>query len=68
LPGRPEAEVNAHNLALAQAVNASGRAYLTPAVVKGVQLIRVSIGSLDTGPEDVLAAWELLQRSAAELA
>jgi aromatic-L-amino-acid/L-tryptophan decarboxylase len=68
LPGRPEAEVNAHNLALAQAVNATGRAYLTPAVVKGVQLIRVSIGALDTGPEDVHAAWELLQRSAAELA
>ncbi len=68
LPGRPAEEVDAHNLALARAVNASGRAYVTPAVVKGVQLVRVSIGALDTGPSDVDAVWELLQACAAELA
>jgi aromatic-L-amino-acid decarboxylase len=67
LPGRPAAEVNAHNLALAEAVNATGQAYLTPAVVKGIQLVRVSVGALDTGQEDVDAVWELLQRCAAEL-
>ena len=67
LPGRPAAEVDAHNLALAQAVNASGEAYVTPAVVKGVQLIRVSIGALDTGPADVEAVWKLLRTTAARL-
>jgi aromatic-L-amino-acid/L-tryptophan decarboxylase len=67
LPGRPAEEVDAHNLQLAQAVNASGQAYLTPAVVKGVQLLRVSVGALDTGPEDVEAVWALLQRCAAAL-
>jgi aromatic-L-amino-acid/L-tryptophan decarboxylase len=68
LPGRMAAEVDAHNLALARAVNATGRAYVTPAVVKGVQLVRVSIGALDTGQKDVDAVWELLQGCAAELA
>jgi aromatic-L-amino-acid decarboxylase len=68
LPGRTPAEVDAHNLALAQAVNATGRAYVTPAVVKGVQLVRVSIGALDTGPADVEAVWELLQSCAARAA
>jgi aromatic-L-amino-acid/L-tryptophan decarboxylase len=68
LPGRPTAAVDAHNLSLAQAVNATGRAYVTPAVVKGVQLVRVSIGALDTTLGDVDAVWELLQRCATELA
>ncbi|HMK71792.1 MAG TPA: pyridoxal-dependent decarboxylase [Myxococcaceae bacterium] len=61
LPGRTAAEVDAHNLRLAEAVNSSGEAYVTPAVVKGVQLIRVSIGSLDTTQEDVEAVWRLLR-------
>jgi aromatic-L-amino-acid decarboxylase len=65
--GRTVEEVNAHNLALAQAVNATGRAYVTPAVVKKVQLIRVSIGALDTEQPDVDVVWELLQRCALEL-
>ncbi len=68
LPGRPEAEVDAHNLALAEAVNASGVAYVTPAVVKGTQLIRLSIGALDTGQPDVDALWDVLQRCAAAVA
>jgi aromatic-L-amino-acid/L-tryptophan decarboxylase len=65
LPGRPAAEVDAHNLQLAQALNATGKAYVTPAVVKGMQLIRVSIGALDTESADVDAVWELLQQCAA---
>jgi aromatic-L-amino-acid/L-tryptophan decarboxylase len=68
LPGRTPAEVDAHNLALAQALNATGQAYVTAAVVKGAQLLRVSIGALDTEAKDVDAVWELLQRCAGELA
>ena len=67
LPGRATADVDAHNLLLAEAVNASGGAYVTPAVVKGTQLIRISIGALDTGPEDVDAVWRLLQSCAAQV-
>ncbi len=68
LPGRTLAEVNAHNLALAEAVNASGAAYVTPALVKGTQLIRVSIGALDTTSKDVDALWELFNERATALA
>jgi aromatic-L-amino-acid/L-tryptophan decarboxylase len=65
--GQSEEAVNAHNLALAQAVNATGKAYVTPAVVKTLQLIRVSIGALDTEQPDVDAVWELLVRCAADV-
>jgi aromatic-L-amino-acid decarboxylase len=68
LPGRPQEEVDAHNLKLAQALNATGKAYVTPAVVKGIQLVRVSIGALDTGPADVDAVWALLQQCAVAVA
>ena len=68
LPGRTLAEVNAHNLALAEAVNASGAAYVTPALVKGTQLIRISIGALDTTSKDVDALWELFNERATALA
>lgn len=66
-PGLSGAELDAHNLQLAQRINASGRAYLTPAVVKGVQLIRVSIGAEPTERADVEQLWELMQRMAREI-
>ncbi len=67
LPGASAAEEDAHNLALAEAVNATGEAYVTPAVVKGRRLIRISIGALDTAQPDVDAVWALLQRCAADV-
>ena len=60
--------LDAHNLALARAVNASGRAYLTPAVVKGVQLLRVSVGATATTADDVASLWSQLGETAAALA
>ena len=68
LPSASAEEEDAHNLALAEAVNATGEAYVTPAVVKGRRLLRISIGALDTAQPDVDAVWALLQRCAAELA
>jgi aromatic-L-amino-acid decarboxylase len=67
-PGVEGAALDAHNLALARAVNASGRGYLTPTVVKGMQLLRVSIGATATTEEDVAALWEQLAQTAAALA
>jgi aromatic-L-amino-acid decarboxylase len=52
-----EARLAEHNLSVARRVNGSGRAYLTPAAVKGVQLLRVSIGALGTERRHVEAAW-----------
>jgi aromatic-L-amino-acid decarboxylase len=67
-PGVEGAALDAHNLALARTINASGRGYLTPAVVKGMQLLRVSIGATATTEEDVAALWEQLAQTAAALA
>jgi aromatic-L-amino-acid decarboxylase len=61
--GMPEEALAAHNLALVERINTSGRAYLTPAVVKGVQLIRVSFGAEPTEDGHVDALWGLLLRS-----
>ncbi len=57
--------LDAHTLAWVERVNASGAAYLTPAVLGGRWMVRVSLGALDTGPEDVRAVWAAM-RAAAE--
>ena len=54
--------------ALARAINASRKAYLTPAVVKGAQILRVSIGATGTTAGDVTALWARLRDTAATLA
>jgi aromatic-L-amino-acid decarboxylase len=64
-PGLSGAALDAHNLQLAQRVNATGRAYVTPAVVKGAQLIRVSVGAEPTERPDVERLWTLLREEAA---
>jgi len=64
LPDRGAADVDVHNLGIAQRVNASGVAYVTPAVVKGAQLIRVSVGAEETRREHVEQVWAALQQAA----
>ncbi len=56
-----------HTTAWVEAVNRSGVAYLTPAVVDGRWVARVSIGALTTEAADVAAVWAAIQ-SAAEAA
>jgi aromatic-L-amino-acid decarboxylase len=53
-----------HNLAVADRVNRAGRSYLTPAVLKGRQMIRVSIGAQATEREHVETVWRELRESA----
>ena len=55
-----------HTLAWVEAVNRSGRAYLTPAVVDGRWLARVSIGALTTEAADVADVWATIRAAAAE--
>ncbi|MFN2547448.1 MAG: aspartate aminotransferase family protein [Myxococcales bacterium] len=55
---------HADNLAIANRVNRSGRAYVTPSVLKGRQMIRVSIGAEATTRAEVAAVWSLLQSAA----
>jgi aromatic-L-amino-acid decarboxylase len=60
-----EAALARHNLAIAAAINDGGRAYVTPSVLKGKQLIRVSIGALATERADVERLWAELRAAAA---
>jgi len=53
-----------HTLAWVEAVNRSGRAYLTPAILDGRWMARVSIGALSTEREHVAGLWRLLQEEA----
>lgn len=61
---RDEAALTAHNLAIAERVNAGGRAYVTPSVLKGQQTIRVSIGAIATEREHVEGVWNDLKAAA----
>ncbi len=63
-----EGALAAHNLGIAARINAGGGAAITPSVVDGVQLLRVSVGALPTERADVAAVWALLQREAAAAA
>jgi aromatic-L-amino-acid decarboxylase len=53
-----------HTLGWLQRVHASGKAWLTPALLDGRWMVRVSIGALLTEREHVAALWQLLQEAA----
>jgi aromatic-L-amino-acid/L-tryptophan decarboxylase len=55
-------------LAWADAINASGAAYLTPSQLDGRWMVRVSIGAIPTERSHVAALWDLMQHEAAEAA
>lgn len=59
-PGLDEAALAAHNLEIARLINEGGRAYLTPSMLKGKQMLRVSIGAEPTERRHVKALWEAL--------
>jgi glutamate/tyrosine decarboxylase-like PLP-dependent enzyme len=63
-PGLEGDALDRHTLAWAARVNASGRAYVTPAVLDGRWMVRVSIGALATEREDVESLWDLLKNEA----
>jgi aromatic-L-amino-acid decarboxylase len=63
-PGLSGAELDAHTLAWVDAINASGQAMLTPSMLDGRWMVRVSIGVESTEAADVAAVWELMQSSA----
>ena len=61
LAGLAGEELDRYTLAWAERINASGRAYLTPALLDGRWMVRVSIGAETTERADVEALWALLQ-------
>lgn len=54
-------ELDRHTLAWAERINRSGAAYLTPAVLDGRWMVRVSIGAIATEREHVAKLWERMQ-------
>jgi len=60
-----EPALSAHNLAIADRVNRAGRSSVTPSLLKGRQMIRVSIGAQATEREHVGALWRELREAAA---
>ena len=53
-----------HTLAWAERINRSGAAYLTPALLDGRWMVRISIGALATERGHVEALWNLLRAEA----
>jgi aromatic-L-amino-acid/L-tryptophan decarboxylase len=58
--------LDAHTLAWVDAINRSGAALLTPSMLDGQWMVRVSIGAESTERSDVARVWELMQAAAAD--
>lgn len=65
-PGLNGDALDAHTRAWAERVNASGVAYLTPAVLGGRWVVRVSVGGLTTERADVEAVWAAMRTAAGD--
>jgi len=63
-PGLEDEALEKHTLAWAERVNNSGAAYLTPALLGGRWMVRVSIGAIPTERQHVEALWALMRREA----
>jgi aromatic-L-amino-acid decarboxylase len=64
-PGLDAAAIDAHTRRWSQAINDSGVAYVTPAIVDGRWITRVSIGMELTEARHVAELWQAMQRAAA---
>ena len=64
-PGSTGEALIATRCAWCDRINRSGAAYLTPAMLDGRWMVRVSIGALQTERQHVAALWELMQNEAA---
>jgi aromatic-L-amino-acid decarboxylase len=64
-PGLGETALAIHNLEIARRINEGGKAYLTPSILKGKQILRVSIGAETTERRHVEALWEALKAASA---
>ena len=63
-PGLEGEALDKHTLDWVERVNKSGGAYLTPSILDGRWMVRVSIGAILTEREHVQALWDLIRREA----
>jgi aromatic-L-amino-acid decarboxylase len=62
--GLADEALDRHTLGWVEQVNRSGGGYLTPALLDGRWMVRVSIGAIPTEREHVEALWALMRRQA----
>ena len=62
--GRSAEDLDRHTQAWVNRVNQSGRAYLTPAILDGKWMVRVSIGAEATERKHVEQVWRMMQEAA----
>jgi aromatic-L-amino-acid decarboxylase len=63
----PDSEINSLNERLLNAVNQTGKAFLTHTKLRGKFTIRMAIGNLKTNWEDVSETWRLIQEQTNKL-
>lgn len=63
-PGLEGEALDRHTLAWSERVNRSGEAYLTPAILEGRWMVRVSIGAIATERRHVEEVWAVMRREA----
>ena len=63
-PGLTGEALDKHTLDWAARINRSGKAFLTPAILDGSWMVRVSIGSESTEREHVAALWRVMRQEA----
>jgi aromatic-L-amino-acid decarboxylase len=63
----PDLEINKLNEELLEAVNRTGRVFLSHTKLRGKYGIRLAIGNLKTTWEDVASAWNIILQKAKEL-
>ncbi|MGH1493834.1 MAG: pyridoxal phosphate-dependent decarboxylase family protein [Acidimicrobiales bacterium] len=56
-----------HTLAWVEAINQSGQAYLTPSILDGLWMVRISIGVEGTERSHVEQLWSIMKETAASL-
>jgi aromatic-L-amino-acid decarboxylase len=62
--GLVDAALDKHTLTWVDRVNQSGGAYVTPAVLDGRWMVRVSVAAYTTVRSDVEALWNLMREEA----
>jgi aromatic-L-amino-acid decarboxylase len=61
--GITAASLDTHTLNWCEAINRSGEAWLTPALLDGRWMVRVSIGALGTEKRHVETLWTAMRRA-----
>ena len=65
-PGRSDEDTDRLNNELAEAVNATGEAFLSTTRLRGRSVLRLAVGNLRTSERHVARAWQLLRDAATE--